>query len=86
MARPDERPVPETGLGLVQIHKRPRMMYWWEEEKLLTERDRAAIEEARGQHYGNIDENAAETELGRRYLRDMALRKYHREEFSAGLD
>jgi len=58
---------------------------WWEEEKLLTEKDKKAIAHARTQYYGEIDENEAETELGRQKVRNIILRKYHNEEYSAGI-
>lgn len=61
-------------------------MYWWEEEKLLTQKDRDAIAKAKTQDFGEIDENSAETDIGRKQLRRIALKKYHYEEFFAGLD
>jgi hypothetical protein len=58
---------------------------WWEVEKLLTEKDKQALEHARSLHFGEIDENEAETALGRQKLREMIIRKYHNEEYCAGM-
>lgn len=55
-------------------------MPWWEREKLLTDKDKDAIAKARGQHYGDIDEGAAETDAGRYELHALVMRKYRREE------
>ena len=60
-------------------------MNWWERERLLTDRDKEAIEKARGQYYADIDEESAETVHGREILREIIMRKYHAEEFSAGI-
>lgn len=58
---------------------------WWEREKLLTEKDRVAIREAKDADWMDIDENAAETEAGRYELHCIVTRKYHNEEYLAGL-
>ncbi len=58
---------------------------WWEKEKLLTHKDKEAIQKAIQSYYGDIDENWAETELGREELRKIARRKYHDEEWLAGM-
>lgn len=60
-------------------------MMWWEEERLLTDRDRAAIDKARTQDWTEIDEDTAETEIGKRRLHEMAMWKYHRDEANAGM-
>lgn len=58
---------------------------WWEREKLLTAKDKEAIQKAINSHYGDIDESWAETEIGKEELRKIARRKYHDEEFLAGM-
>ena len=60
-------------------------MPWWEREKLLTEKDKEAIVKAKGQYFGDIDENSAETEAGRYELHSIFMRKYHRDEYLAGM-
>ena len=60
-------------------------MMWWEEERLLTAKDKAAISKAKGQHYSEIDEDSAETILGKKRIHDIAFRKYLDEEYRAGL-
>ena len=61
------------------------MMKWWERERLLTDKDRSAIDKAKGQDFGDIDEDSAETIHGREILHEIAMRKYRAEEFSAGI-
>ena len=51
---------------------------WWEREKMLTPKDKEAIAEG-------LDEDCAETEAGRYELRSIKMRKYHDEEYSAGM-
>ena len=63
----------------------PAHLPWWEREKLLTDKDKQAIQKAVNRHYADIDENWAETELGREELRKIARRKYHDEEWLAGM-
>lgn len=58
---------------------------WWEREKLLTTKDKKAIQKAIQSYYADIDENWAETELGREELRKIARRKYRDEEWLAGM-
>lgn len=58
---------------------------WWEREKLLTKKDREEIQKAKGAEWSDIDENAAETEAGRYELHCIIMRKYHSEEYLAGL-
>lgn len=60
-------------------------LQWWEREKLLTERDKQAIQRAIHSHYADIDEGWAETEYGRAELHSIVMRKYHNEEFMAGI-
>ena len=63
----------------------PAHLPWWEREKLLTDKDRQAIRKAIQSYYADIDENWAETELGREELRKIAGRKYRQEEWLAGM-
>lgn len=63
----------------------PAQLHWWEREKLLTEKDKQAIQKAIHSHYADIDESDAETEAGRYELHAIIMRKYHNEEFMAGL-
>lgn len=58
---------------------------WWEREKLLTQKDKQAIQKAIQSYYADIDENWAETELGKEELGKIAWRKYHDEEWLAGM-
>ena len=60
-------------------------LQWWEREKLLTDKDKEAIARATAQHYGDIDEDAAETDAGRYELHSLIMRKYHNEEHLAGM-
>ena len=71
-------------MGLVSHNTRQNMM-WWERERLLTEKDKAAIDVARGQDWAEIDEDSAETVHGRYILHDIIMTKYHNEEYSAGM-
>lgn len=63
----------------------PAHLPWWEREKLLTDKDKQAIQKAVNLHYADIDENEAETEAGRYELHSIVMRKYHNEEFKAGI-
>ena len=58
---------------------------WQERKKLLTDKDKQAIQKAIQSYYADIDENRAETELGREELREIARRKYRDEEWLAGM-
>lgn len=58
---------------------------WWEREKLLTEKDKQAIERAIQSYYADIDESWAETDLGREELMRIARTKYRSEEWLAGI-
>ncbi len=69
-------------MGVVRLYSGPDMM-WWEEERLLTEKDKAAITLAKSQDWTEIDEASAETVVGRKRLHDIRMRKYHYEEYKA---
>lgn len=71
-------------MGLLFNYKVAGMM-WWEEDRLLTEKDKEAIEKAKKQSWTKIDEDSAETLIGKRRLHSIAMRKFHYEEFQAGL-
>lgn len=58
---------------------------WWEQEKLLTPRDREAIRVARDMNWAEIDEGTADSDAGRFALHDLRVKKYHREEFGDGI-
>ena len=58
---------------------------WWEREKLLTAKDKEAIQRAIHARWTEISEDWAETELGREELHHIILRKYHQEEEMAGI-
>ena len=58
---------------------------WWERDKLLTDKDRAAIDTARVQDWTEIDLSSAETIAGRVELKLIFSRKYHRDEYAAGI-
>ena len=60
-------------------------MTWWEREKLLTPKDREAIQKAIYARWEDIDENSAETDAGREEIHRIRTRKYHDAEFSAGM-
>ena len=75
---------------MTQVTKPPQTesfsnLPWWEREKLLTQKDKEAIQKAIQSYYADIDENWAETELGREELRGIARRKYRDEEWLAGM-
>lgn len=57
----------------------------WERDKLLTEKDRAAIARARQSDWTEIDENWAETEAGRYEIHQIAISKYHYDEYREGM-
>ena len=63
----------------------PANLPWWEREKLLTEKDKQAIAKAKETPWEEIDENWAETPLGKKWVHDIATTKYHREEYAAGM-
>lgn len=51
----------------------------------LPEQDQKLIEQAGHQRWEEIDEDAAETEEARQVLHDIAIRKYHRDEYCQGI-
>lgn len=63
----------------------PKLLPWWEREKLFTPKDKEAIQRAINSYYADIDEDWAETDAGRAELHSIIMRKYHNEEFLAGL-
>lgn len=81
----DREQVPAPRVGMVRIYEGADMM-WWEEERLLTERDKAAIQAARKQAWTEIDEDTAETEIGRRWVHEIAMEKYHLDEYRSGME
>lgn len=52
---------------------------------MLTEHDKELIEQARHQRWEDIREEDAETEEGRAELHRIAIRKYHYDEYKAGM-
>ena len=58
---------------------------WREREKLFTQKDKEAIEKAKAARWEDIDEDWAETDAGRYELHDIIMRKYHRDEYRAGM-
>lgn len=58
---------------------------WWEREKLLTAKDREAIQRAIYTRWEDIDETLAETDAGREEIRRIQLRKMNADEFAAGI-
>ena len=61
------------------------MMPWWEREKLFTQKDKEAIAKAKSSCWEEIDENWAETEAGRYEIHSILMRKYHYDEYRAGM-
>lgn len=62
-----------------------RNLQWWEREKLLTDKDRDAIEKARYSRWEDIDVNSAETEAGKYEIEYIISRKRHTAEWLAGM-
>lgn len=62
------------------------MLPWWEQEKHLTERDREAVNRAGVSDWEYIEEDWAETPLGRKMVHDIAFSKYQRDLHKAGMD
>lgn len=60
-------------------------MPWWERKKLLTDKDREAIQKAINSRWTEIEEDWAETEAGKNELHSIKMRKFHHEEFLAGI-
>lgn len=61
-------------------------MQWWEREKLLTPKDKEAIDKAKHSCWEEIEEDWAETEAGRYEIHSIMMRKYHRDEHLAGME
>jgi len=51
----------------------------------MTDHDKALVEKAKTQRWEDIEEDEAETEEGRKALHDIAIRKYHYDEYKAGM-
>lgn len=51
----------------------------------MTDHDKALVEKAKTQCWEDIDEDSAETEEGRKAIHDIAIRKYHYDEYKAGM-
>lgn len=51
----------------------------------MTEHDKALVEKARGMCWEDINEEDAETEEGRAELHRIIMRKYHYDEWKAGM-
>ena len=60
-------------------------MPWVERQKLLTDKDRQAIQRAIYSRWEDIDEAWAETDAGRAEIHSICRRKYHAAEFAAGM-
>ena len=53
--------------------------------RIMTEKDKRLIEDARHLSWDQIDEEKAETEEGRKILHKMIMDGYHQEEELAGI-
>jgi len=62
-----------------------RLLPWWMRERMLTPKDREAIARAERTDWPQISEDWAETEAGRVELHNIIMRKYHYEEYCAGM-
>ena len=60
-------------------------MPWWEREKLLTAKDKEAIQRAIYARWEDIDASWAETEAGRYELDYIRSRKLHHAEAMVGM-
>ena len=60
-------------------------MPWWEREKLLTAKDKDAVQRAIYAAWEEIDTDWAETDAGRYELDRIRSSKMHRDEYAAGL-
>ena len=49
----------------------------------MTQHDKRLIEEAKSLRWEEINEDAAETQEGRKELHRITMQKYHRDEFKA---
>ena len=52
---------------------------------MMTEHDKALVEQARHMRWEDINEDDAETEEGKKALHDIAVRGYHYDEWKAGM-
>lgn len=52
----------------------------------LPDSDKELIEKALGQRWEDIDEDKASTRLARKILHDIAITKYHLDEYKAGME
>jgi len=84
--------VRQARLGMVQNNEVTRMtrqeynnLFWWDQEKLYTDKDRDAFAIAKRQGWPDIDPGTAETDAGRYHLEDMIITKYHNEEHRCGI-
>lgn len=62
------------------------LISWWEREKMLTEKDKKAIDRARKADWTEIREDWAETEVGRYEIHDIIVSKYLYDEYQAGME
>ena len=60
-------------------------LQWWEREKLLTDKDKEAIQKAIYSRWEDIDINSAETDAGKVELESIISSKRHRQEWLAGM-
>lgn len=51
----------------------------------MTDHDKALVERAKHLRWEEIEEDEAETEEGKQALHDIAVRKYHYDEYKAGI-
>lgn len=58
---------------------------WWEREKLLTEKDKYAMQRAINSRWEDIDPSWAETPAGEYELKSIISRKRHQAEWIAGM-
>ena len=62
-----------------------RALPWVDREKLLTEKDKSAMNRAIYQRWEDIDINSAETDAGKVELESIISSKRHRQEWLAGM-
>ena len=58
---------------------------WWERQKLLTEKDKEAIQRAIYERWEDIDIDSAETDAGKVELESIISSKRHRQEWLTGM-
>ena len=71
--------VQDNEIARMSLSEKP----WWEREKMLSEKDREAIQRAVYADWTDIDESSAETEAGKNELHRIKMTKLHNEEFKA---